>query len=227
MTVGERGSVRLLVAGATGAVGREVLRLALADPRVGQVVAPTRRPLPPAGGLTNIVVDFASLDEAPSWCEVDAVACALGTTIKKAGSREAFAAVDRDLVVDLARCALQAGATRFALTSSVGAGTGRSFYLRTKAEAEEGVRRLGYPSLTIVRPSLLDADRDESRPAEQLALGAAHLLRPLIPRRYRPVSSETVARTLLAGLLEPTPGVTIVESDQLHRPEGPGDFASS
>jgi len=206
---------RLLLVGSTGAVGRHVLRLALADPRVGQVIALTRRPLPAQAKLENPVADFAHLPPDAPWWHVDAVICTLGTTIKAAGSQEAFAAVDRDLSVQVARLARQAGATRFALNSSLGASLAGNLYLRTKAEAEAGIRRLGYPSYIIVRPSLIDAERDKSRPGEQTALIVARLFEPLIPRRYRAVKAERIARALLEGVLLDEPGERIVESDQL------------
>ncbi len=141
--------------------------------------------------------------------------CTLGTTIKVAGSQAAFAAVDRDLPVSVARLARQAGATRHALNSSLGASVSGSFYLRTKAEAEQGIIDLGFPSTTIVRPSLIDTERSESRSGEQVGLLFAHLLRPLIPRRYRAVSPEAIAAALLRGILEGLPGVRVVESEAL------------
>ena len=206
---------RLLLVGSTGAVGRHVLRLALADPRVERVIALTRRPLPAQAMLENPVVDFRHLPTDAPWWQVDATICTLGTTIKTAGSQEAFAAIDRDLPVQVASLARQAGATRFALISSLGASLGANFYLRTKAEAEAGIRRLGYPSYTIVRPSLIDAERDVSRPGEQVALVAARLFRSLIPRRYRAVKAERIARALLEGVLRDRSGEHIVESEQL------------
>ncbi len=207
--------LRLLLVGGTGAVGQQVLRLALADPRVGQVIAPTRRPLPAHPRLENPLVDFADLPLAAPWWRVDGVICTLGTTIKAAGSSEAFAAIDRDLPVLVASLARKAGATRYALNSSLGASPVGNLYLRTKAEAEAAIRRLGYPSYTIVRPSLIDAERDESRPGEQIALVAARLLRPLLPRRYRAVTAAAIARALLEGVLQGEPGERIVESAAL------------
>lgn len=207
--------LRLLLLGATGAVGREVLAQALADPRVGQVVAPTRRALAPHARLLNPITDFAQLDAAAPWWRADAVVCALGTTIKVAGSQPAFAAVDRDLVIDTARLARQAGAKRMALNSSLGASAQGNFYLRTKAEAEEGVRALGYPSLTIVRPSLIAAERDTVRPGEVAGLWVSRALGPLIPRRYRPVTAARVARALLEAALQGAPGEQVLESERL------------
>ena len=208
-------SLRLLLLGATGAVGREVLAQALADSRVGEVVAPTRRSLPEHERLHNPVTDFTQLDAAAPWWQADAVVCALGTTIKVAGSQAAFAAVDRDLVIDTARLARQAGATRLALNSSLGASAQGNFYLRTKAQAEEGVRALGYPSLTIVRPSLIAAEREAVRPGEVTGLWVARVLGPLIPRRYRPVAAARIASALLEAALQGAPGAHIIESGRL------------
>lgn len=209
----------LLLVGATGAVGQAVLRQALAEKRVTRIVAPTRRPLEAgfAGNprLLNPVIDFARLPEEAPWWKVDAVVCTLGTTIKVAGSQAAFAAVDRDLPVSVARLVRQAGATRHGLNSSLGASARGSFYLRTKAEAEQGIIDLGFASTTIVRPSLIDTERQDARRGEQAGLLFARVLRPLIPRRYRAVSPESIAAALLRGVLDGRPGTTVVESDAL------------
>ena len=157
------GTLTLLLIGGTGAVGREVLRLALADTRIGRVIAPSRRPLAPHARLNNPVLELGTLPEDSPYWRVGAVICTLGTTIKVAGSQAAFAAIDRDLPAYMARCARRAGATRSALNSSLGASLGGNFYLRTKAEAEQAIGGLGYASYTIVRPSLIDADRSEPR----------------------------------------------------------------
>lgn len=207
--------LRLLLLGATGAVGREVLAQALADSRVAEVVAPTRRPLGAHERLRNPITDFTPPDAAAPWWQADAVVSALGTTIKVAGSQTAFAAVDRDLVIETARLARQAGATRLALNSSLGASAQGNFYLRTKAQAEDGVRALGYPSLTIVRPSLIAAERETVRPGEVAGLWLSRALGPLIPRRYRPVAAARIASTLLEAALQGAPGEHIIESERL------------
>jgi uncharacterized protein YbjT (DUF2867 family) len=211
--------VNLLLVGATGAVGQAVLRQALSEERITRIVAPTRRPLQAAvaGGerLLNPVIDFTRLPEEAPWWKVDAVVCTLGTTIRVAGSQAAFAAIDRDLPIAVGRLARAAGATRYALNSSLGASARGNFYLRTKAEAEQGIIDLGFASTTIVRPSLIDAERNEARPGEQAGLLIARLLRPLLPRRYRAVRPQAIAAALLRGVVEGRPGVTIVESDAL------------
>ena len=204
-----------MVVGATGAVGSRVVAAALDDPRFAKVVAPTRRPLVSHAKLQNPVVDFNRLPADAEWWHVDAVICTLGTTIKVAGSEAAFVAVDRDLPIQVALLARQAGATRYALNSSLGALHSGNFYLRTKAEAETGVRVIGYPFYTIVRPSLIDAKREQSRPAEFIGILLARALKPLLPRRYRAVKPDLIARALIEGVLSETPGERIIESEQL------------
>ena len=210
---------RLLILGATGAVGREVLRLALQHPQVQQVLAPTRRPLPAHPKLRNPITDFArpeeALAEGAQAGGVDAVVCALGTTIRLAGSQAAFAAVDRDLPIALGRAALRLGAHSLALNSSLGASASGNFYLRTKHQAEEGLRQLGFASYTVVRPSLINAQRTESRPGERVGLWVSRVLGPLIPRRYRPVAASAIARTLLQAALDAEPGQHTIESEQI------------
>lgn len=207
--------LRLLLIGATGAVGQQVLLQALANPRVGKVVALTRRPLPPQPRLENPVVDFTNLPTDAPWWQVDAVICTLGTTIRAAGSQSAFAAVDRDLPIKVARLARNAGATRYALNSSLGANLDGNFYLRTKAEAEAGIRSIGYPNYTIVRPSLIDTARNEPRAGELIGLAIARVFRPLIPKRYRAVKPEYIAHALLEGVLLEQNGEHIIESERL------------
>jgi uncharacterized protein YbjT (DUF2867 family) len=215
----------LLLAGATGLVGGHALRLAMADPRFDRVVILTRRPLPDSltgkavdeagiemgSGLDVRIVDFDALDEAAAGLPVDAVACALGTTIKKAGSREAFRKVDRDYPVRLAELAARAGADRFVLVSSAGASPrSRFFYSRVKGESEAAVVELGIPGVSILRPSLLLGDRAESRPGEEWAKRLSFLL----PPGHRAVHSRDVARALLDEAARPgvprdrTPGKT-------------------
>jgi len=207
--------IDLMLAGASGAVGSEVLRMALADPRFAKVIAPTRRPLPAHKKLSNPVVNFNELPVNAPWWNVDAVICTLGTTIKAAGSEAAFAAIDCELPVRIGMLARQAGATRYALNSSLGASERGNFYLRTKACAESGIRAIGFPFFTIVRPSLIDAEREEARPMETMGIVVMRVLAPMIPRRYRVVEPEAIAQALIEGVLAESPGERIFESAQL------------
>lgn len=209
--------MKLMLVGASGLVGQQVLRLALADPGIDRLIAPTRRPLASAAKLDNPVVDFERLPADAPWWKVDAVICTLGTTLAQAGSAAGFRRVDHDYPLAVAKLALAAGAGAFALNSALGAAAGsRVFYNRVKGEAEDAIIALNYPSLTLVRPSLLDGGpRPDGRPGERIALIFARGLRPLIPARYRAVATEAVARTLLAAALARAPGVRIIESERI------------
>ena len=206
----------LLLVGATGAVGTAILEQALERREIRRIVAPTRRPLlRRAAKLENPVLDLGALTGKEEFWTCDAVVCTLGTTIRVAGSQAAFARVDRDLPIQVGRFARAGGATRYALNSSLGASPGGNFYLRTKAEAEQGIIDLGFASTTIVRPSLIDAEREESRPAEYLGVLVARALKPFIPKKYRAVTPQQIAEALLRGVLDRAPGLHIVESDAL------------
>ena len=206
----------LLLVGATGLVGQSVLAQALADPRVTRVVALTRRPLPPHAKLLNPLVNFDALPAEAPWWSVETVICTLGTTIKKAGSRHAFRRVDHDYPLAVAALARRHGAASFAVVSSVGAdASSRTFYLRTKGEMEVALRSLGFPSLTVLRPSFIGGDRTERRPFEMLALRLFSALPFLLPRRYRVVHAERIARRLLSAGLDARPGTHTVESEAI------------
>ena len=207
---------RLLLLGATGLVGHQVLAQALADPKVAQIVAPTRRALAPHPKLLNPIVDFKALPQA-DWWAADAVVCCLGTTLKLAGSPAAFREVDHDHVLAAARLARAAGAPTFALNSSLGASAGSgNLYLRTKGETEDDLAALGFTSLTLVRPSLLDGGpRPAVRPAEAVGLWLSRLARPLISVRYRAVRTEAVARALLQAVRQAKSGRYFVENAEI------------
>ena len=207
---------RILLVGATGLVGSHVLRQALADPGVAQVVAPTRKSLVPHPKLLNPVVDFNQLPQDAEWWRVDAVVCTLGTTIRVAGSRAAFYKVDHDHPLEVAYLARRHGARAFALNSALGADTAsRVFYSRTKGETERDLQAVGYPSLTLVRPGLIGGVRQENRPAEQMAVRLSQWVQPLLPRRYRVVPADRIAHHLLQAALAGAPGVHVLPSEAL------------
>lgn len=207
---------RILIAGATGLVGRHALALLLVDPRVSEVVAPTRRPLRPDPRLLNPVGALEPLLAQAQWGPIDGAICALGTTRAKAGSAAAFRAVDLVMPLALARRLREDGAERFALTSTMGANPRSPFlYPRTKGELEAALIGLGFRSLTIVRPSLIGGDRDETRIAERIGLRLFRWAAPVLPRKLRISPAATIARTLVEAAIAGGPGVRVVEADAL------------
>jgi uncharacterized protein YbjT (DUF2867 family) len=214
------GGVSALVLGATGLVGGHLLDLLLDDPAYGRVVVLGRREADRRHPkLEQRTGDLGRMEEHAEAFRVSHVFCALGTTLRSAGSREAFRRVDRDYVVASARVAAAEGAERYLLVSSAGVSP-RSpfFYSRVKAEAEDGVLAQALPSATILRPSQLLGERDERRPAEAAAQRVMRALAPLFRgplRRYRAVPARTVARAMLRLAREAEPGARLVENDEI------------
>ncbi len=207
---------RLLLIGATGLVGSEVTRQALRDSRVNKLVTLTRRPQDSAAGLENHVVDFDNLPDDAPWWSMDAVVCTLGRTLRTAGSTAVFWRVDHDYPLEVARRAREAGTPTFALNSALSA-SARSplLYSRTKGKLEEALQTCGFDSLTFVRPGLIGGQRNESRPAERLAVKATSLLAPALPRRFRVNPAENIAKALLDAAIAASPGVHVVDSRTL------------
>jgi uncharacterized protein YbjT (DUF2867 family) len=208
----------IAVLGATGLVGNECLRLLLEHPAYDHVVVLTRRALQPFAAANNKlrshVVDFDRLGSYGTMFAVDQVLCALGTTIKKAGSQPAFRKVDFEYPCEAAQLAYANGARHFLLVSALGANARSGvFYNRVKGELEEAVLALPYRSHTIIRPSLLVGERAETRLGE--VIGAK--LGFLVPRKYKPVRATDVARALVNAAIEDAPGTRIIESAQIPR----------
>jgi len=206
----------LLLVGATGLVGQSVLRQALADSRVEKLIAVTRKALPPQPRLENPLVDFDDLPVDAPWWKVDGGICTLGTTMREAGSHQAFRKVDVDYPLAVAKLLHQNGARSFAFNSSIGANPkARAFYMRVKGEVEQRLIRGGFPSLTLVRPSGILGPRTQDRAWEARAIRAFHSLRPILPRRYRVVPADKIAKALLEAAITAPAGVHIVESEKL------------
>jgi uncharacterized protein YbjT (DUF2867 family) len=192
-----------VVAGATGLVGRELVRQLCAHNDYASVIALVRQPQDavfPEAGSKLIVRGLPAGDE---HIEGDEFYCALGTTIKKAGSQAAFKAVDHDLVLDLAKRAKAGGVGRVVVVTAIGSDpNSKIFYSRVKGETERDLQALELKKLEIYRPSLLLGQRQESRLAEGLAIAMAPAISwlcqgPLL--KYRPITAQDLARLMIAG----------------------------
>ena len=202
------------VAGGSGLVGRELLTQLADEP----VLALVRRPLAgcPASALRQeALVDLLALPaDLPAPARVF---IALGTTMAQAGSQAAFRAVDFDAVLAVARTARERGATHCGVVSALGADpASRVFYNRVKGEAEQALASLSFRRLVIARPSLLDGHREAlgqpARTGEAWTLRVARPLAPLIPKTWRPIAAERVARALRLALAQGGPAVQVLES---------------
>jgi uncharacterized protein YbjT (DUF2867 family) len=211
-----------LLAGSSGLVGRALLPLLLASSTYGQTHALLRSALPSSAAsprLTLHVIDFNALPALPP---LDDVYIALGTTIKVAGSEAAFRRVDFDAVVNTARAARAAGATRLAVVSSMGAdATSRVFYNRVKGEMQAAVSQLGYDAVVFAQPSLLLGNRaalgQPKRSGEEWAMRLLGPVMGLVPRSVRPIAATSVASAMVAAMIETKPGVRILSSAEMQR----------
>ncbi|WP_426134563.1 oxidoreductase [Pseudomonas sp. PWP3-1b2] len=203
----------ILIAGASGLTGEHLLDRLLNEPTVTRVLAPSRKPLAEHPRLENPVGDPAVVLPQLSG-QVDIAFCCLGTTIKKAGSEDAFRAVDLDLVVAFAKRARDLGARHLIVISAIGADPKSSiFYNRIKGEMEQALKAQDWPQLTIARPSVLLGERLETRLAEKIA----GPLSRLIPGKYHGIEVCELARAMWRLALEEQNGVRVVESDELRK----------
>lgn len=202
----------VLIAGATGLVGRECLELLLADPAFARVRAIVRRFLRPRNGqdrLTIKKIDFDYLEDHPSLFASDQILCALGTTMHQAGTKTAFRRVDYEYPLRIAQLGLAHGARHFLLVSALGANPhSRIFYNRVKGEIEEAIFSLGYRSLTIARPSLLLGKRAEKRFGEEIVKRFSFLF----PKKLRPVHARQVASALVRAAAVDAPGFRVIDN---------------
>lgn len=215
----------VLIAGASGVVGRALLARLLADASVAQVIAVLRRPLPPEAVQPKLVQRICPnlLAMPPHICadvRIDACYIALGSTIKAAGSREAFAQIDLDAVLAVAAAAQAAGCQRLAVVSALESNAKSPvFYSRVKGQMEQGLIAMGFARLVIARPSIIDGDRaalgQAPRGAEDVALRCMKALGRLIPRAFAPITGQTIAAAMVQALNTPGAKVEVLRSGQM------------
>ncbi len=207
-----------ILLGATGLVGAQILSLLLADAEIERVISLGRRKT----GTTHAKLEEHAVDlgDPASFSPLvrgEFLFSALGTTLKKAGSKDAQRLVDVTYPLNVAKVAAAQGVKGYGLVSAVGADAGSlMFYNRIKGELERDVQTLGFERVRIARPSILTGERSESRPMEALGISAMGALR-FIPglRQYRPISGRVVARALIAAVQDATAGVQFLEPERL------------
>ncbi|HEV7431549.1 MAG TPA: NAD-dependent epimerase/dehydratase family protein [Steroidobacteraceae bacterium] len=201
-----------LVAGASGMVGRELLRVLAAEGAYQRIVALSRRPLSfEAPRLANRIIRFENIENDLRGLVCDDAFCCLGTTLREAGSPQAFRAVDYDLVLQFARFAQSAGAKTLIAVSSAGAAPeARNFYLQVKGETELALVALRFRALHLMQPSLLLGARKEWRATEAIGRVLMPVLNPLLlgrNERWRAIPARTVAAAMAATARLGTPGM--------------------
>ncbi len=208
-----------LIAGATGLVGSECLDLLADSDAYEKIIVASRSSIGGKEDHSKIVfkkTDFDNLESLNGFDSVDHIFCALGTTIKKAGSKEKFRKVDHDYIVKLAELGLESGAEHFLFISSMGANPDSSFfYNKVKGETESEISQLNYRAISVFQPSLLLGDRKEKRVGENISKTLMTTFDFLIPKKYKAIEAKTVAAAMLYSAEQNKPGLHIYESDKI------------
>lgn len=217
MAIGDKTA---LVIGASGLVGENCLQELLGAAAYKTVTIIVRKPLRlNHPRLKQLVVNFDKLEDYKNDIKADDVYCCIGTTIKKAGSQEAFKKVDFDYPLQIARFALWNGAQKFILVSSLGADASSTiFYSRTKGELEEALKELKFNSLLIFRPSILLGDRKEKRPGEAIGQFVADKFSFLFAgplKKYKGTPVDLLAKRMVEEAAKAGKGVRIYENEEI------------
>ena len=209
-----------LIVGATGLTGEECLKELLASPHYKKVIALSRRRISnPNSKFQNIVIDFEKLDEYKNEIKADDVYCALGTTITKAESQKEFRRVDFEVPKQIAEIALWNGAKKFILVSAIGAdSTSGIFYNRVKGELEDELRKLGYETVIVFRPSILLGKRKEHRFGEKIGIWLAENFSfvfsgPL--KKYTGTPVSVLGKKMVEYANKDFTGIKVVENEEI------------
>lgn len=214
-------SNKALLIGASGLIGNYCLKALLEDDSFAEVEVWVRKPLGIIHRKLRIVfIDFPNISHIPNT-DASHIFCCLGTTIKKAGSQDAFRKVDFEYVVEMAKLAKRSGVGKFLVISSIGASVGASnFYLRTKGEMEEEVINYGPSTVVIFRPSMLLGKRNEFRPAEIIGQAMMKVFKFILIsklKKYRAIEASDVALAMVMLAKQSKNGVITLESDQIQK----------
>tara|TARA_Y100000782_G_scaffold114469_1_gene150726 strand:- start:1539 stop:2186 length:648 start_codon:yes stop_codon:yes gene_type:complete len=207
----------VLITGHTGLVGSQLLNDLLSSSEIEKVFAIGRKPCGTKHPkLSEIITSLDSLNEIKLPSSVDIGYCCLGTTMKKAGSKEAFYKVDFEYVIATAKLAQQHGSISFCVVSAMGADSKSLFYYnRVKGEMEEALKALNFNCLQFFRPSLLLGNRQEKRFGEQLSIKVFNAIGSFMIgslKKYRASHSDKVAQLMLNKSLEKENGLHIWEA---------------
>lgn len=212
---------KALVFGASGLTGRFVTEHLIQDDRYSNIVLFVREEIPVSSRkIKQVIFNPQQVDSVSGEITGDHLFCCLGTTIKKAGSKQVFYSIDHDLVQKIARIAVANNFKSFIVISSIGANyKSKNFYLNTKGKMEESLKSLKFENLSIVRPSILLGLRHERRMTEEAGKVMMKVIAPFLIgklSKYRPIHSSTVAKSMIKLANLPN-GVHIFESDQLEK----------
>jgi hypothetical protein len=213
--------MRALIAGASGMVGNELLNLMLQSTNFTEVVSLVRKQSSQSNvKYSEVIIEWDNVLQCNLPDKLDVAFCCLGTTMKTAGSKEAFKKVDYEYAVNFAKLAHKHAIKCFVLISAMGADAQSSiFYNKVKGETEEAIAQLGFQSLYIMQPSLLLGNRKEKRVGEKIAMYVLEFLNPIMRgplKKYAAIQGLSVAKSMCWAALQQKAGLHIFQSDQLH-----------
>lgn len=207
------------IAGATGLTGNYCLEFLLLQIKVTKVISIGRKPT----GIQNEKLEEVILKDNKLQSEIvaDAFICCLGTTIKKAGSKKAFKEIDFELPIYLAKELLKNGCKTAVVISALGADQNSTFfYNQVKGEMEKEMEKIGFESLSIFRPSIIDGNRKEKRFGEKIGLAVMKFFSPFFLgslKNYRPIHAKIIGRALMIAVLMQKKGTTIYLSEEIKK----------
>jgi uncharacterized protein YbjT (DUF2867 family) len=213
-------ALKAVLAGATGLIGSELLKILLTAPEYDQILVVARKSTGFSHPkLKELLIDFDKLDDHAGEINGHAVFCTLGTTKKKTPDMDTYRKIDHDYPVKLAQLAAKNGVEQYHLISSLGADPkASSFYLRFKGETEENVKLSGVKSIHIYEPSFITGDRKEFRPAEKILLGLFFVVNPLLIgglKKYRSIPAKTIAQAMFNQSIKNNEGIHVYPSDKI------------
>lgn len=211
-----------LIAGATGLVGSELLKLLIDSEEYREIYILTRRSLGlDSPKIVEHIIDFDKLEQFEVDPPIDHVFCTLGTTIKKAKTKENFRKVDFEYVLTLGQKAKEWNSEKFLVVSSLGANAkSKIFYNRVKGEIESALQKLDLPHLFIFRPSLLMGNRKENRAGEKSAIMVYKVINPLFIgklKKYKGIEAKQVAQGMMITAMKNETTFQIFESDEIQK----------
>lgn len=207
-----------LLLGYSGATGSALLTELVKSDKVNQIICLGRKaPAYDHHKVTWIASDLTQLTHhLDAFASVSRVYCCLGTTMAKAGSKEAFRKVDYNMVVDAGIVAAQAGIASFSVVSAIGADSKSMFYYnRVKGEMENALQQAGLKRLSIYQPGLIVAQRSEHRTGESAAIKLYPLIEWLLPSKYRSIKAETIARAMLLNSIKSDEGNEVLQNGDM------------
>jgi len=211
---------KAVLAGATGLVGSELLKILLAEPAYDQILVIARK----STGISHpklkeLISDFDRLGDHAAEITGHAIFSCLGTTRNKTPDKALYRKIDHDYPVELAQLGAQNNVEQYHLVSSIGANSqSSSYYIRFKGETEEDVKRSGIKSVHIYQPSFITGDRKEFRPMEKIFIGLSFVLDPLLVgsmKKYRSIAAKTIAQAMFNQSIKNSEGIFVYPSDKI------------